>query len=81
MKLKLKIKFLSSFLIILLLSAPSCKEDVEKCIDKSKINPEGVCTMDYTPVCGCDGNTYSNVCVAKNSGILKWDEGVCNPAE
>ena len=39
--------------------------------------PDTVCTMDYTPVCGCDEVTYSNACVAGAAGVLKWTDGAC----
>ncbi len=35
------------------------------------------CTEDYNPLCGCDGQTYSNVCQAQSNGITSYVAGEC----
>ncbi|MEM0438188.1 MAG: DUF333 domain-containing protein [Candidatus Micrarchaeia archaeon] len=41
--------------------------------------PEGrVCTMEYAPVCGEDGKTYSNACFAEMANIKVAHTGECN---
>ena len=50
------------------------------CIDPGKTNPQGMCTTEYSPVCGCDGNTCSNPCAAANAGVRRTTPGPCPAA-
>jgi hypothetical protein len=43
---------------------------------KCTIRPD-LCTRQYDPVCGCDGETYANSCIANASGVSVAAPGEC----
>ncbi|GJL95868.1 MAG: hypothetical protein DHS20C05_22730 [Hyphococcus sp.] len=59
-----------------------CKMKPGLCVDTADAagvcakTPE-LCTMQYEPVCGCDGKTYGNACSAAGKGVSVAYDGEC----
>ena len=69
----------TGIIALLILSLGSQAQIFDPCVDSTRVNRFFPCGPVFQPVCGCDGRSYVNDCVAYNrAGVNRIEySGVC----